>query len=280
MLIIAGLTIREALRRRIYLMAIVIGFIFWLLSLLPIYLHGSDFMRLHENDKVAIMVQMMIGMLKFFASVVAIALTANTISGEIERGTLAVIMPKPISRLRVLLGKWVGLNFLLLLSVMFWCALIWLSIYIQTQHSYPTIIRAGLAITFYPVLFISLTICFSTFATGALAAGLSLVLAGTAWADPVLRQLYLFTKEHVFMTVSRIIGYLIPMTQMSLWVDRAIGPAVRSPFTSMQQQMMDYRYQLAGLNPPAATLSGLVYIFIYIVGTIVIAALLFQRRDV
>ncbi|MCL5283972.1 MAG: ABC transporter permease [Armatimonadetes bacterium] len=280
MLIIAGLTIREALRRRIYLMAIVIGLIFWLLSLLPYYLHGSEMMRLHENDKVAIMVQMMIGMLKFFTSVVAIALAASTISGEIERGTLAIIMPKPISRMRVLMGKWLGLNVLLLISVIFWCALIWLSIFIQTHRSYPTIMRAGLAVTLYPVLFTSLTICFSTFATGALAAGLSLVLAGTAWADPVLGQLYLFTREHVFMTTSRIIGYLIPMTQMSLWVDRAIGPAVQSPFTSMQQQMIAYRYQLAGLNPPTATLSGLVYIFIYIVGTIVIAAFIFQRRDV
>src|SRR5258705_5615998 len=56
--------------------------------------------------------------------------TANMISGEVEAGTFAIIVPKPLTRVEIVAGKWLGyalivciytaLMFLSFLGVIYW----------------------------------------------------------------------------------------------------------------------------------------------------------------
>jgi len=121
LLAIASLTLREAARRRVIL---AVG----LLSLLVIGLAGWGFERLHAMSVVegrpspsqaaatyAILVIMLAQMFSFVLAVGAGFLAAPSIAGEVESGVALVVLPRPIRRSDVLLGKWLGLSVLLAL---------------------------------------------------------------------------------------------------------------------------------------------------------------------
>jgi ABC-type transport system involved in multi-copper enzyme maturation permease subunit len=69
-------------------------------------------------------------MLYLLSSMLTIVFSANMISGEVEAGTFAVIVPKPLRRIEIVLGKWLGyalvvgiytaLMFLAFLGVIYW----------------------------------------------------------------------------------------------------------------------------------------------------------------
>src|SRR5205807_10624082 len=78
---------------------------------------------------------LMIWVVYLLSSLLTIVLTANMISGEIEAGTFAVIVPKPISRAEIVIGKWLGsaliltvytaLMFFALLDIIYWKTVYW-----------------------------------------------------------------------------------------------------------------------------------------------------------
>src|SRR5438045_9390966 len=47
-------------------------------------------------------------MIYLLSSTLTIVFTANMISGEVDAGTFAVIVPKPLTRVEIVLGKWLG----------------------------------------------------------------------------------------------------------------------------------------------------------------------------
>src|SRR5438132_1636628 len=73
---------------------------------------------------------LMIWLVYLLSSLLTIVLTAGMISGEVEAGTFAVIVPKPISRTEIVIGKWLGsalilvvytaLMFFAFLAVIYW----------------------------------------------------------------------------------------------------------------------------------------------------------------
>jgi ABC-type transport system involved in multi-copper enzyme maturation permease subunit len=85
----------------------------------------------------------MVGWMAYLlSSLLTIVLTAGMISAEVEAGTFAVIVPKPLSRAEIVLGKWLG--YALILGV--YTALLFLSflavIYWQSGYWPPQVLKA------------------------------------------------------------------------------------------------------------------------------------------
>ena len=118
------------------------------------------------------------GTIKFFASILAVTLAAGAITAEVERGVLSTIVPKPLARWQIYLGKWLGLLILLAVSVAVWGGLLAWGIWHQTGTFHPRMFDGVLAAALFPLLFTTLTLFFSSFATYALSAGLALIAAG------------------------------------------------------------------------------------------------------
>jgi ABC-type transport system involved in multi-copper enzyme maturation permease subunit len=95
---------------------------------------------------------------------IAIILGFRTISGEAESGALSIVLSYPVSRLEVLLGKLLGLGFVIVLAVLvgfgFGGVIITLTVSSESWAGYLGFM--GLTI-FLGFIFLSLSICVSAF---------------------------------------------------------------------------------------------------------------------
>ncbi|HEX9019312.1 MAG TPA: ABC transporter permease subunit, partial [Anaerolineaceae bacterium] len=176
---IAKLTFREALRRKIVLAALVLG-----LAFLIIYGIGFHFIRQDlyrpsltrfSPDVVrqqAYNTLLMAGLyaVNFLVIAIGALITADSLAGEIQSGTIQAIVTKPIRRSEVVLGKWLGNAYLLLLYILFMAGGVMLNVLVQAGYAAPNWL-AGLALIYFNSLIImSLTMAFSsafsTLATG------------------------------------------------------------------------------------------------------------------
>ena len=111
---IARLTILEASRRRlllalVLLTVLVIGLSSWGFSRIPTMAGVTPSeVRLAASQLTIFVAFMFSGVLALGSTLVA----SPTISADVESGVLLSILPRPIRRTELLLGKWVGLAFL------------------------------------------------------------------------------------------------------------------------------------------------------------------------
>lgn len=276
--VLAGLTVREAIRRRIFLAALVIAALYVGFAFLPIHIKtgfmiGLD-METARNNTGRFFAWMGCGTIKFFGSVLAVALSAGAITAEVDRGVLSVIVPKPIPRAAVYLGKWLGNVFLLAVCVGVWGGLLTLGIWKQTGVYHPHIWGGILAASLFPLLFTTLTLCFSTFAGYALSSSLALIAAGVALASDTLQIVSqpFFLNSPILETLSEVCGYVVPLTRMNHWITRGLGDAGWDTSVFLFQRGH-------GEASVATTQADLTYILLYMAFFFVLGLVLFQRRD-
>ena len=114
MTVMAAFTFREALRKKALLGALVLTALF--LALYGVGLHFA-LADLERNPRLlaALKTTMAAEMLLFglyalsnIAALLAIFTAVGTIAGEIEQGTLHTVVPKPLPRWQIVVGKWLG----------------------------------------------------------------------------------------------------------------------------------------------------------------------------
>jgi Cu-processing system permease protein len=269
--ILAGLTIREALRRRIYVGAFCIALLFLGLLFLPGFAaqnrHGFV---LEPAVQASLLALTGLAMIKFFSAVLGITLAAGAIATELERGTLYVILSKPLTRVQIVLGKWLGLVVLTAANVAVWAGLLWLAVYMRVPGPHWPLLKAvGLAFL-YPLIFVTLTLCFSTFASNVLATALALVAIGIGWQEGIMRQMGTVFHIELLRRFGVFAGYLVPIGRLHRWMLHVADLSL--PFT---MRLADQMMQVA---PPVP--ADLIYVGAYIGATLFLALALFYHRDV
>jgi ABC-type transport system involved in multi-copper enzyme maturation permease subunit len=268
---LAGLTIREALRRRIYVGAFCIALLFLGLLFLPGFAaHRHNGIEIDPPTQASLVALTGLAMIKFFSAVLGITLASGAIATELERGTLYVILSKPLQRLHILLGNWLGLAILTAVNVGLWAALLWIAVYVREPGSHVPLLKAVALAFLYPLIFVTLTLCFSTFSSNVLATALALVCVGIGWQEGIMRQMGSIFDIRLLRLFGVFAGYLVPIGRLHRWMIHVadlslpFGMGGGGPFQFQQ--------------PPVP--ADLVYIGGYIVGTLLLALLIFQRRDV
>ncbi|MCW3059926.1 MAG: ABC transporter permease subunit [Capsulimonas sp.] len=269
---LAGLTIKEAIRRRVFIASLFVALIFVLFAVIPFHfgrgVEGLDLQAIQERNA-KILAWLGCGVIKFFASVIAVTLAAGAITAEVDRGVLSIVAPKPLPRASIYLGKWIGLLTLLAASVLIWSLILVSAIYIQTHVFFPRVFVGILATFLFPILFATLTLFFSSFATHALSAGLALIAAGIALAEDMLTGLALILNAPVLKTISQIVGYIVPLGKMNHWITRGLGNAGLdvSAMSSFGQKAVE------------TSTADMVYILFYIAAALAAGLFIFQKRD-
>ena len=271
---IAGLTFREAVRRRFVFAGLLISIAFLIIAIIPIHPRNRLFF---SHDEMALLVGQIIAsfgghIAEFFAFLFAIALSAGTISSEIDRGVLAVILPKPIGRWSVYCGKWLGVNLFVLPFLLLWVAILQFAIFNHIHQTLPNLWRTYLVMTLYPIVFSSLTLFFSSFTSSLLSMVMPLTIASVAWSEGILKTFgYQFDVESLKLA-SKVVVYVAPLNPMSRWIEMALDPTV---LIEVEQFM-----RRPGPVDPPANLIDLGWILGY--GLIAFAAglVIFQRRDI
>jgi Cu-processing system permease protein len=269
-LTIAGLTVREALRRKITLGAVVIALLFLGLLFLPRFAARSDRgIALDLPTQVALLTMVGLAMIKFFSAVLGITLAAGAVSTELERGTLYVILSKPLRRCQVLLGKWLGLTGLIVANAALWAGLLWLAVWARSHGSHLPLLKA-VGLTFlYPLIFVTLTLWFSTFTTNVLATALALVAIGVGWQEGMMAEIGTIFDLELLRRFSVFAGYLVPIGRLQRWT---------LWLAEIPQQFAFGPGRFIAHRDPVPL--DLAYVGAYIAAALALAVVTFQRRDV
>lgn len=120
---IAGLTFREALRRRILIAALILGGAFLILYGVGLHYVATEAPRNMLIRRAVGNAFLVMGMyaVNWLTVMMTILVSVDTLAGEISSGTIQAVLAKPVRRWEVVIGKWIGLaamltGFLLLMA--------------------------------------------------------------------------------------------------------------------------------------------------------------------
>jgi Cu-processing system permease protein len=283
--ILARMTFLEARRRRIVLAGLILGLCF-----LAIYSVGFHFiigqvrvaaeaappnpaqqsmMRVASAEGANTLLLAGLYAVTFLSIAMAALLAADTLAGEISSGTIQTIVTKPIRRLDVVLGKWLGFALLLGLYLLLMAGGTVLSVLIQVGYA-PHNVAAGLALIYFEALLImtismACSSAFSALATGGIVFG----LYGLAFIGGWIEQFGAIIRNATAVRVGIVASLIIPSE--SLW--RRAAYEMQSPLAGA-----------LGVSPFSAvsvpSLLMVAYTALYLLAALYVAIRLFERRDI
>lgn len=196
--IMAGVTFREAARKKLLWMALLAGAAFIALFSTGLYFQLKD--QAHRTNPLiirqAVNALLMVGLyaVDALAIVMTVLTSVDTLSGEIASGTIHAVAAKPISRWQVLMGKWLGFVGMLTIYVVLMVGGITLMTYLLSAHYVSGVVphhllRGTFLIWLECVLLLSLTFLFgtsfSTLTNGVLALGFHGLAFIGGWTEEV-----------------------------------------------------------------------------------------------
>ncbi|MFL7837420.1 MAG: ABC transporter permease [Candidatus Promineifilaceae bacterium] len=192
--IFSELTFREAQRRRILSVALIMGLAFLLLFALGfhyVYLQMEKDQVISEQGQIITAFLLTAGLYaaNLLIMVIAVLVSVTTISGEIDSHTIDALLTKPIRRWEVVLGKWLAFAALLAIYTLFLAGGLMLIVYARTGYIQDNI-PAGLALmVLQAMIILSITIAggtrLSTLANGVLAFTLYAIAFLGGWVEQI-----------------------------------------------------------------------------------------------
>lgn len=253
---IASNTFREAVRNRAFigLMILAISFLFFSLVLSELAVRG---------EKVRVILDFGYFSIGLFGVIIAVVMGVILVYKEIEKKTIFTIIPKPIHRFEIIIGKYLGMTALLILEVGL-MALVWvLALWLKDAPISWDILRALVLIFSEILLIASIAILFSSF------------------SSPILSGIFtigIFVIGRVVHMVDQMLN-----ARRGLFVDvpalRPFGEALVAVVPDLQ--VFNVTQDLL-LNLPVSNsyvIASFGYAAAYIVCFVAVAVILFQRRD-
>jgi ABC-type transport system involved in multi-copper enzyme maturation permease subunit len=288
LLLITRFTLLEAIRRRLFLAVVILSILILTAFsiLLSIVIHVSQARNVNGNDSQLILLGagvvitvLAIWMVYLLSSTLTIVFTANMISGEVDAGTFAVIVPKPLTRIEIVLGKWLGyalvvciytaLMFLSFLAVIHWQTGYWPT---DAPYALGMLELGMLALLGITTLGSSLV---PTIVNGAIALML-FIGAPTASIVQFIVQFLNPTSLQTVQNVTTVINLVIPTD--ALWHGASfylLPPA--ADFVTLGLSSQNFNTPFTSGQPVAPAL--LVWAVLYCIALPALAALRFQHRD-
>lgn len=202
-LTIAKNTFRETARDRILLSAffVILAIILFSLFVASISLDQSTRMIVDFGITAIYALQMF----------VAIFIGSMLIYKEIERRTFFLLLPKPITRTEIVIGKCLGLTATTILVTLLSTAALYVVLYIQSGHIYfqPILLSVFLS-TLEAIILILISILFSGITSPILAAVSTIAIFFIGHAGEIFRFIFMTTKSTVVEILTQAIYYLFP----------------------------------------------------------------------
>jgi ABC-type transport system involved in multi-copper enzyme maturation permease subunit len=272
---IARLTFREAARRWILWVALLLGVLF-----LVIYGIGFNEIQKDINRQAGAQTLiefteiynflLMAGLyaVNFLTIMMAVLTSVDTLSGEITSGTIHTLVSKPMRRWEVVAGKFIGYAVMLLLYLLLMAGGVITLVYLLSGYTPPNMLKGVLLMAFNALLLLSVSLAggavLSTLANGVMVFG----MFGIAFIGGWIEQFGAFLQNQTAVNIGVIASLLIPSE--ALWRRAAFemqSPLVASlgvsPFTS---------------NSVPSPLM-IVYAGLYLIAALGVAVRRFGRRD-
>lgn len=285
LLVIARLTLLDALRRQILWVLV-------LLTLVVVGLSGIGFERLvtlardHGRPETEIELgvsQMLIVvafMFSFILAMTAAFIGAPAISTDIESGVLLAILARPIARSTFLVGRWLGLVIVTAGYALASGLLEILAMKLASGYGPPDPLGAAGAIALQAVLVLTFTVLLSTRLPSIAGGAIAVVLFGLCWIAGVLGGLAVFFDADLVGQIATASRILFPSDGIWRGAIYALEPqvvivvATDSGRTSEELAANPF-FASAGLDP-----AYLAWIGIWLVLALGLAIVSFRRREI
>jgi Cu-processing system permease protein len=271
--IMAGITFREAARKKILWTAFIAGIGFLLVFGIGLHFQVEDFRSTTVPPFLRYQIlssMLMVGLytVDLLAVVMTTLTSVDTISGEIISGTIHAIATKPLARWQVLIGKWMGFVGMAAayVAIMLGGTIAegyWIG-GVVTQHP----VRGVLLIFLECIVALSVTFMFGTWFSTLTNGVIVLGLLGLAFMGGWLEQMSGFTEGSRLVMIGIVSSLIMPSE--AIW--RRAAFEMESPLAGSLQFS-----PFADISVPS--LAMIAYAGVYLLVALAIAMYHFGKRD-
>jgi Cu-processing system permease protein len=275
-LIIARLTFREAVRRRIVLTALILGVSFLVIYSIGIHLIVEQISQVAPQRLTSVASSEGINFLflaglytiTFLSIAMAALISADTLAGEISSGSIQSVATKPVRRADIVLGKWLGFAGLLALYLLLMAGGVVISVKIQANYMAPNVLR-GVGLIYLESL-VMMTVAlmlssrFSALATGGAVFG----LYGLAFIGGWVEQFGSLMQSQTTVYIGIISSLIFPCE--AIW--RRAAYEMQSPLSGVLGMS-----PFSAISVPSALM--IVYAVIYALVALALTFSIFSHRD-
>ncbi len=234
--IFARLTFLEASRRKILLAAFLLGVAFLLVYGLGFHFIMADLEKsnfganlLERQEVQGFLFTAGLYVVNFLTVMMTVLTSVDTISGEIQSGTIHTLASKPVKRWEILLGKWLGFAGMITLYLVLMAGGIGLIVFLRADYLARNPLQAFGLLWLNAMLLLSVSILggtlFSTLANGVLVFG----LFGIAFIGGWIEQIGSFLPDAVNRQTATNVGIITSLILPSESIWRRIAYEVQSP---------------------------------------------------
>ncbi len=193
-----------------------------------------------------------------FGSVIAIFIGIGLVSKEMDRRTLYALLPKPISRVHFILGKYFGLCLTLAVNVAIMTVGLYALLFAMTRSFEPALLKAIYLLYFEMALLTALALLFSTFTSSILSAVFTGFFYVVGHFSAELKHLDTVVESGFLPQLTQVVYYLVP-----------------------NLRNFDVKSRVVSGDPVPLTMLGYstAYGVIYIAILLVLATVVFNRRN-
>lgn len=281
MLTIAGLTFREVLSKKIFYIVLVLTVIFLAVFAIALHFTVADMNKwaAHNSYSVirkAVIFPQLLSLGLYFSTFIvafmAIFATVNSVSGEIETGTIQAVIAKPLNRTEFILGKFLG--YALMMTV--YASVLYLAVIaimkIITGYN-PGGVLTGLALfILIPFLLMGLSLAGSCFLS-TMANGVSVIMLyiiGTIGG--MVEQIGSMLQNTTLINLGVLSSLVIPTDALYRKMIFGLLTGPENPINTFSVN------PFATSSPPSSVM--IIYSLIYFLFTVVAAIKIFNKRDI
>lgn len=277
MFTIAAMTFREVIRRRMLAVTVILAVAFLGLYGLAVHFVSRDIAAHADAMTKAIVFPQLLSLGLYFGSFIvsflAIFAAVGAVSSEIENGTMHAIVPRPVTRTEIILGKFLGYGFMLII----YAAVFFLAIYFLIQNITGLDMRGhGTALALFclqPLVLLAVTMLGTTLLS-TLANGIMMfMLYAVAVVGGMVEQIGWFVKSQSLQQIGIVSSLLMPVDSIYRKIVYILMSPAENP-TFAVTQMGPFGSQAE----PSIWMLG--YTVIYAIGAVVAAVYVFARKDI
>jgi len=271
--IMAGVTFREAARKKMLWMALAAGGAFLILFGTGLHFQAKDFAAhgmspVLQREIAFAMVTMGLYAVDLLAVLMTILTSIDTLSGEIASGTIQAIATKPVPRWQVLLGKWFGFCGMLTAYIAIMVGGVNVVTYAMAGVTARHLARGLSLMWMESIVLLSVTFAFATYFSTLTTGVLTLGLHGLAFLGGWIEQFGAITQTQRTLNVGVIASVLMPSE--ALW--RRAAFEMQSPLANAMRIS-----PFSTLSVPSMAM--VIYAALYLAIALVIAVRRFSQRD-
>ena len=285
LLLITRFTLQEALRRKLLLAMLILGML--LLGLFAFALQksieGINVVRPETSTNSILLLSVALTLpamwiVFMLSSILTILFTVGMISNEIDAGTLVLIVPKPLRRSEIVMGKWLGHA----LIVCLYTTVLFLAFagVIDWQTGYlPDQLWSALDILLLGILtLLGLTTLGSALFPTAVNGAIALVLFLAAPIMSIVEAVQIDTPSRALQNLSTLIDLILPIN--AFWHTTAFYLTPSDAFLLVQGlSNRNTGNSIPFMSPQPLAPAMLIWGILYIIVLPAIAILHFSKRD-